>query len=123
MTTDYNLISELYKKAKEQPWRTAVETYSLMGLVGDLAGKSVVDVACGEGYFTRKLRRAGAAKVLGFDISERMIELARLRRSGFRDFAVHAPRLAPEAEAADGYEYWKDFLERPVAVLMDCVKM
>jgi 2-polyprenyl-3-methyl-5-hydroxy-6-metoxy-1,4-benzoquinol methylase len=76
MTTDYNLISEPYKKAKQQPWRSAVETYSLMGLVGDLTGKSVVDVACGDGYFTRKLRRAGAARVLGSDISERMIELA-----------------------------------------------
>lgn len=245
MTTDYNLISQQYKKAKEQPWRWAVETYSLMGLIGDLAGKSVIDVACGSGYFTRKLRRAGAAKVLGFDISERMIEmalaeeareplgieyvvedaraeeprrdfdlaaaawllvyahdreelgqmcrgLARLLKpggrfvtyttnpdvyffdshdyrkygftiqladhvyegapidwyidlgdgtleiqnyylpieayktvfeaAGFRDFAVHAPRLAPEAEAADGREYWKDFLERPIAVLMDCIK-
>jgi toxoflavin synthase len=77
MTTDYNFISKQYQKAKQQPWRWAVETYSLMNLVGELAGKSVVDVACGEGFFTRKLRQAGAAQVLGLDISERMIELAR----------------------------------------------
>jgi hypothetical protein len=42
--------------------------------------------------------------------------------AGFRDFAVHTPTLAPEAEAADGREYWKDFLDRPIAILRDCVK-
>jgi len=77
METDYNTIAVQYKRAKEQPWRDAIETYSLMNLVGDLAGKRVVDVACGEGFFTRKLRSHGAAEMLGVDISERMIELAR----------------------------------------------
>lgn len=79
MTTDYDggHVAEQYKKAKEQPWRSRIETYSLMKLAGDLKGKKVLDAACGEGYFTRILRRAGAAKVAGFDISERMIELAR----------------------------------------------
>jgi toxoflavin synthase len=37
----------------------------------------VLDVACGEGHFTRMLRNAGAAEVVGVDISERMIDLAR----------------------------------------------
>jgi toxoflavin synthase len=79
MTTDYNKdrVAEQYRQAKEQPWRWAVETYSLMGAVGDLRGKRVVDVACGTGFFTRKLREAGAREVLGIDISERMIDLAR----------------------------------------------
>jgi hypothetical protein len=35
---------------------------------------------------------------------------------------VRLPILAPQAEAADGREYWQDFLERPLAVLMDCTK-
>jgi hypothetical protein len=35
MTTDYNLMSEQFKKSKSQPWRSAVEAYSLMALVGD----------------------------------------------------------------------------------------
>jgi 2-polyprenyl-3-methyl-5-hydroxy-6-metoxy-1,4-benzoquinol methylase len=79
MKTDYDkgCIAEQYKQAKEQPWRLRVETYSLMKLIGDVSGKTVLDVACGEGHFTRILRRAGASKVVGLDISERMIELAR----------------------------------------------
>lgn len=79
MTTDYDegRIAEQYKRAKEQAWRDRIETYSLMKLAGDLKDKKVLDAACGEGHFTRILRRSGAAKVGGFDISERMIELAR----------------------------------------------
>jgi toxoflavin synthase len=79
MTTDYNQgrVAEQYKEAKEQPWRSRVETYSLTKLIGDLKGRKVLDVACGEGHFTRILRRAGASKVVGLDVSERMIELAR----------------------------------------------
>ena len=48
-----------------------------MNRIGDITGKKVLDVACGEGHFTRLLRRAGAARVVGLDISERMIALAR----------------------------------------------
>jgi toxoflavin synthase len=92
MTTDYNQghVAEQYKKAKEQAWRSRVETYSLMKLIGDLNGKKVLDVACGEGHFTRILSQAGASKVVGLDISERMIALARAR----------------EAEEPLGIEYW-----------------
>jgi ubiquinone/menaquinone biosynthesis C-methylase UbiE len=77
MTTDYDPIAEQYKRAKQQPWRTHVEAHSLMKLIGDLTGKAVLDVACGEGFYTRMLRQRGAAKVTGADLSEGMIELAR----------------------------------------------
>ncbi len=79
MVTDYNenRIAEQYQQAKAQSWRAHAETYSFMKLIGDVDGKRVLDVACGEGHFTRLLRKAGAAEVVGIDISERMIELAR----------------------------------------------
>ena len=57
MTTDYDPIAEQYKRAKLQPWRTHVESFTLMNLLGDLSGKSVVDVACGDGYYTRRAGR------------------------------------------------------------------
>ena len=71
MTTDYDPIAELYKLSKQQPWRTHIEAFSLMQLIGDLAGKSVMDVACGEGFYTRMLRyrQRGASKVTGIDLS------------------------------------------------------
>ena len=79
MAIDYNRgrIAEQYQEAKKQAWRDRVETYSFMNHIGDITGKKVLDVACGEGHFTRLLRRAGAARVVGLDISERMIALAR----------------------------------------------
>jgi ubiquinone/menaquinone biosynthesis C-methylase UbiE len=48
-----------------------------MQLAGDPTGQAVLDVACGEGFYTRMLRRKGAAKVVGIDLSQGMIDLAR----------------------------------------------
>ncbi|RMI31245.1 class I SAM-dependent methyltransferase [Nocardia stercoris] len=83
MVTDYDSdrVAEQYKLAKQQPWRSRIETYSMFRLLGDPSRQKVIDIACGEGYFTRQLRRKGAAKVLGIDISERMIELARAQEA------------------------------------------
>jgi toxoflavin synthase len=47
MLTDYDAIATQYRRAKGQPWRTAIESFTLMDLVGDLTGKTVVDLACG----------------------------------------------------------------------------
>jgi toxoflavin synthase len=77
MDTDYDQIAGQYKRAKLQPWRTHIERYSLLQLVGDVAGKTVIDLACGEGYYTRELRRQGAGRVVGVDLSGGMIDLAR----------------------------------------------
>lgn len=77
MSTDYDAIASQYKQAKRQPWRTFIEAETIAGLVGDLAGKSVLDLACGEGYYTRMLRRRGASRVVGVDLSDGMIALAR----------------------------------------------
>jgi ubiquinone/menaquinone biosynthesis C-methylase UbiE len=77
MPTDYDAIANEYKRAKQQPWRSFIESFTLMNLIGDLAEKSVVDLACGEGFYTRLLRHQGASKVVGVDLSHAMIELAR----------------------------------------------
>src|SRR5437868_5425999 len=77
MSTDYDLIAGQYKKAKRQSWRMYVEHFTLFELLGDLRGKAVLDLACGEGFFTRYLRQAGARRVVGVDLSQRMIDLAR----------------------------------------------
>src|SRR5262249_20063729 len=77
MRTDYDQIAQQYKRAKQQPWRMHVEHYTLFGLLGDLSGRSVLDLACGEGFLTRFLKQAGARRVLGVDLSEGMIQLAR----------------------------------------------
>lgn len=77
MTTNYDPIAEQYKRSKQQPWRTFIECYSLLELIGEIDGLTVLDVACGEGFYTRILRQRGAASVTGVDLSQGMIDLAR----------------------------------------------
>jgi ubiquinone/menaquinone biosynthesis C-methylase UbiE len=77
MTTNYNEIAAEYKRTKQQPWRLHLEHFTLFKLLGDLSGKSVLDLACGEGFYTRFIKRRGAARVVGVDISQGMIDLAR----------------------------------------------
>ena len=45
--------------------------------MGDITGKSVLDLACGEGFYSREFVRQGAARVVGVDSSAGMISLAR----------------------------------------------
>lgn len=77
MTTDYNPIAEQYQRSKQQPWRMFVECFTLMDLVGDPTGLAVLDLACGEGFYSRLLRHRGSATVRGIDLSPGMIALAR----------------------------------------------
>ena len=49
---------------------------AMLDFIGDVRGKTVLDAGCGEGYNTRILAGRGA-RMVGVDISTRMIELAR----------------------------------------------
>lgn len=77
MGTDYDLIAEQYKRSKLSPWRTYVERHTLLDLLGDVRGKSILDLACGEGYYSRIFKSLGAARVVGVDLSGKMVSLAR----------------------------------------------
>ena len=77
MTPNYDPIAEQYKRSKQQPWRTHIEAFTLMRLIGDPTSKAVVDISCGEGFYTRAIRQRGTAKVTGVNLSEKMIGLAR----------------------------------------------
>lgn len=50
---------------------------AMRALVPDLEGRRVVDLGCGFGWFCRWARQAGAAEVLGLDVSENMLARAR----------------------------------------------
>ena len=53
----------------------------MIELLGDVAGRRVLDAGCGEGYLARVLAARGA-RVTGMDLSPRLIELARARGAG-----------------------------------------
>ncbi len=77
MSTPYDSISEDYARSKLAPWRGFVERATLFDLLGAPAGLSILDLACGSGFYSRLLRAAGAERVVGVDLSEGMIALAR----------------------------------------------
>ena len=77
MATDYNKIANEYKYSKSLPWRKYLEAYTLFKIAGDVVGKSVLDLACGEGFYTRLYKLKGADEVIGVDLSEEMIVLAK----------------------------------------------
>jgi SAM-dependent methyltransferase len=47
----------------------------IFDILGDVQDLSILDLACGQGYLSRILARKGA-KVVGVDLSEKMIEIA-----------------------------------------------
>ncbi|MDP5007744.1 MAG: class I SAM-dependent methyltransferase [Glaciimonas sp.] len=56
----------------------APEWPALRALMPDLHGRKVLDLGCGYGWFSRWANENGAASVLGLDVSEKMLERARL---------------------------------------------
>ena len=62
-------------------WTRALEHPSFMALLPDVAGRRVLDLGCGVGQLAHHLAERGAAEVIGVDISERMLALARAERS------------------------------------------
>lgn len=72
----YDKIAEQYKNSKQLGFRKCIEEYTHVTLAGDMAGAHVLDLACGEGIYTRKIKRLGAATAIGVDLSAEMIKLA-----------------------------------------------
>ena len=78
---EYDAIADEYAASKQLPWRVEVEQPTLFGLMGDVRGRSVLDLACGDGIYARMLADRGASRVHGVDLSGGMIELAQRAES------------------------------------------
>ena len=72
----YDAIAAAYRDSKQLPFRKTIERYTLFEALGNVRGRTVLDLACGEGFYTRLLKIAGAREITGVDISAEMIRLA-----------------------------------------------
>jgi SAM-dependent methyltransferase len=72
----YDGIGEAFEGFKTLPLARYGEVPGFLGLVGDVRGRSVLDLASGTGFYSRELRRRGASRVLGVDISSAMVDAA-----------------------------------------------
>jgi SAM-dependent methyltransferase len=59
----------------------APEWPAIRAMLPDLAGKRIVDLGCGFGWFARWSRTQGAAQVIALDLSENMLARARAETS------------------------------------------
>ncbi|MFG2721198.1 class I SAM-dependent methyltransferase [Streptomyces sp. NPDC048416] len=73
----YDKIGEAFEGFKALPLTRHGEVPSFLAMVGDVSGKSVLDLACGTGFYSREFKRRGATDVVGVDISVEMIAAAR----------------------------------------------
>lgn len=85
----------------EQGLSAAGEWPALKALLPELAGKRVLDLGCGFGWHCRYAAEHGAARVLGTDLSQRMLERARAMTDSpvveYRRAAIEDTRPAPAA--------------------------
>lgn len=73
----YDAIAAHYQRSRRAPIRRFVEGHTFLNLIGAVEGLAVLDLACGEGCYTRELAGRGARRVVGADVSPAMIALAR----------------------------------------------
>jgi SAM-dependent methyltransferase len=77
VTHQYDAIGELYERTKHLPVGLA-ERGTLLAAMPDLAGRSVLDVGTGTGFYPRLYKQLGAARVTGVDAAQEMVAYARL---------------------------------------------
>jgi hypothetical protein len=52
-------MAEDYKRSKRVAWRYYIEQYSVCELAAEVSGPSVLDLACGDGHYTRMFKKMG----------------------------------------------------------------
>lgn len=74
-------VNRTFRKAVYERFRIAIESS------GDVTNKSVLDIGCGSGHYVVEYARRGASRIVGIDISTKMLELSRelATREGFQD--------------------------------------
>jgi len=83
MPASWDGVAEDYHKTVGDTGDLYHRTYVnpvIFEILGDVKGLSILDLACGQGYLSRILVQKGA-QVIGVDVSEKMLEIARKSES------------------------------------------
>ena len=81
MTAYYDSVANEYEDILELPIAKHIDEYSYLSVLEDITSKSILDFGCGEGIYTRKFKQKGAGRVVGVDVSDKLIEKAKLKES------------------------------------------
>ncbi len=74
---DYNVMAARYTGSNVKPDKRYSILPTVMEMVGDCTGKTVIDLGCGTGFFTVPIAEAGDSAIIGIDNSVAQIKLAR----------------------------------------------
>jgi ubiquinone/menaquinone biosynthesis C-methylase UbiE len=105
-TRSWNAVAEDWAKhADVNDYRTHFLLPRMLDMIGDVRGRTILDLGCGEGGYARELARRGA-QVTAVDGSERLIEIARSRasREGVDVLHVRANMSAMDAVPAAAFD-------------------
>jgi 2-polyprenyl-3-methyl-5-hydroxy-6-metoxy-1,4-benzoquinol methylase len=94
----------------------AAEWPSLRAMLPPLSGLRVLDLGCGFGYFAQWAAQAGASEVVGLDLSEKMLDVA---RRNCADLPVRFARADLETAALGNGAYDLVFSSLAVHYLAD----
>jgi ubiquinone/menaquinone biosynthesis C-methylase UbiE len=88
--TSWGGVADWYDKHLEKSsdtYHDKVVHPNLLKMIGDVKGKQLVDVGCGQGIFSRLLADKGAT-VVGVDLGKELIDLAEKRNKSYT-FKIH----------------------------------
>jgi ubiquinone/menaquinone biosynthesis C-methylase UbiE len=79
MDTSWNKVADWYDELVEgddDSYQAKVLLPNLLRIVGNCENQSIIDIGCGQGFFSRALRDSGA-KVIGIDLAPNLIKVAK----------------------------------------------
>lgn len=96
MNTSWGGVSGWYDELLEggdSTYQSEVILPSILRLTSPQKGRAILDLACGQGFFSRALAKEGA-RVVGVDISPELIEIAKQKEKGVDYHISSADKLA-----------------------------
>lgn len=73
----------------------------------------ILDICCGEGYYSHKIKEAFECEMYGFDISKEMVRLAAKRKNGCEYFVANLSRIPLKDKSTDiAFHLFAPFHER-----------
>ena len=69
-------LANWYSARKKGSYEFKIQLPAILNLLGNLRGKSLIDIGCGPGNYSVEFTKRGA-NVLGIDLSEKMLDKAR----------------------------------------------
>ena len=104
---NWNRMAEAYEEftSGEQSYSYAIEWPCIKELLPALAGKKILDLGCGTGRFTFWLESEKPAKILGVDLSDNMLQLARKKAATGNSSAKFIKADASSAFTDDRFDF------------------